>query len=142
MFPYLSRQGRAFTEEFTRFILVGLLNALATFLIFLILFNVADFHYLLANVLAFGVWVWFGFELQRRWVFRSMGASGAFTKFLVNQIVFTGFGSLLLWLLVEHAQIYVEVAYVVSVGLIGTAIYLASHFWVFRRPDNHSPGGR
>ena len=124
--------------KFNRFLAVGLLNAAAGFLLFLLFFSVLAFHYFLANVLVFISWVWFGFELQRRWAFRAEASSVAFGKHLLNQIVFTLLGSILLWILVEGFTIRPELAYIFSLGIVTVGIYVSSLLWVFGRANQLS----
>ena len=119
--------------EFWRFLIAGLVNALAGFSLFLLFFGVFGWHYLVSNVLVFLSWAWFGYELQRRWVFTIPSSRQAFLKYAVNQTFFMASGTAVLWLLVEFAALRPEVAYVVTVGLITLGVYLASKFWVFQR---------
>lgn len=121
--------------KFSRFLAVGLLNAVVGFLLFLLFFSVLGLHYLLANVLVFISWVWFGFELQRRWAFRAKASSAAFGKHLLNQIAFTLLGSILLWVLVEGLNVRPELAYIFTLGIVTVGIYVSSLFWVFGRTN-------
>lgn len=118
--------------KFGRFLVVGAANAFAGFVLFLFFFTMLDFHYLVANVLVFVAWAWFGFELQRRWTFRVVATGVAFGKFLVNQVVSVGLGSMLLWTLVEVFTIRVELAYLLTLGLVTGVLYLSSLLWVYR----------
>lgn len=124
--------------KFGRFLVVGLINAAAGFVLFLFFFTAVGFHYLLANGLVFLTWAWFGFELQRRWTFRAKASSVAFGKFLLNQIAFLGLGSLLLWALVEVFAIRAEFAYPLTLGIVTVGMYVSSLFWVFRRDEHES----
>ena len=119
--------------EFWRFLFVGLVNAIAGFLLFLLFFGLFGWHYLISNVLVFSSWAWFGYQLQRRWVFRIPSSPHAFLKYVVNQIGFMVSGTAVLWLLVEFATLRPEAAYLITVGLITLGVYLSSKFWVFRR---------
>lgn len=121
--------------KFSRFLAVGLLNAVAGFLLFLLFFSVLGLHYLIANVLVFISWVWFGFELQRIWAFRAKASDAAFGKYLLNQIVFTLLGSILLWLLVEGFTVRPELGYIFTLGIVTVGIYMSSLFWVFGPTD-------
>jgi putative flippase GtrA len=121
--------------KFTRFLVVGLFNAVVGFLLFLLFFSVAGFHYLLSNVLVFISWVWFGFELQRRLVFRVKASGAAFGKHVLNQILFTAVGSALLWVLVNGLNTRPELAYIFTSGIVTAGIYLSSLFWVWGRTN-------
>ena len=123
--------------QFLRFLFAGLINAVAGFVLFLLFFRALGLHYLLSNVLVFFSWAWFGFELQRRGVFRAQASAYSFLKYGVNQIVFMLAGTAILWVLVEFGAIRPEVAYVITLGAVTVGIYLSSRLWVFRlsRPN-------
>jgi putative flippase GtrA len=116
----------------SRFLLVGMLNALATLALFLLFFKSAGLHYLIANILAFVTWVWFGFELQRIWAFRAQRTSAAFAKYLLNQLAFAACGTAVLWTLVEIGKVRTEYSYVLSLGVVSAGVYISSRVWVFR----------
>lgn len=118
-------------HKFSRFLAAGLFNALAGVLLFVFFFSVLGFHYLLANLLVFVSWAWFGFELQRRWVFRAQASSLAFGKYAINHILSTIFGSILLWFFVEELNTPPILGYLFALGVMTAAIYLSSLFWVF-----------
>lgn len=120
-------------EQFSRFLVAGLMNATAGFLLFLLFFKAFGWHYLLSNFLVFSLWAWVGYDLQRRWVFRVRASGSSFLKYLVNQVVFMLCGTAILWMLVEFGAIRPERAYVVTIGALTVAIYLSSRIWVFRR---------
>lgn len=134
----LSRKDHSGLAKFIRFLGVGLFNAAAGFLLFLLFFSVLGLHYLLANVLVFISWVWCGFELQRRWAFRAQASGAAFGRYFLNQIVFTVVGSFLLWVLVEGFTVRPELAYIFTLGIVSVGIYVSSLFWVFGRTDQVS----
>lgn len=121
--------------KFGRFLAVGITNGAAGFVLFLFFFTALGLHFLVANVLAFVTWAWFGFELQRRWTFRAATSSVAFGKFLGNQIVFLGLSSLLMWTLVQVFTLRAEFAYLLTLGTVAVGMYLSSLFWVFGGPD-------
>jgi putative flippase GtrA len=137
-FTTLQIDGLPSLRKFGRFLVVGLVNATAGFFLFLFFFSALGLHYLLANVLAFVTWVWFGFQLQRRWTFRAKASSFAFGKYLVSQIFFLGLGSLLLWTLVEALALRAEVAYLLTLGLVTGLLYLSTLLWVFGRSETNA----
>ena len=121
--------------QFSRFLFAGVINAIAGFVLFLLFFRALGVHYLLSNFLVFFSWAWFGFELQRRWVFSARASAYSFLKYVVNQIVFMLAGSAMLWLLVEFGAIRPEVAYALTLGAMTIGMYLSSRLWVFRRNE-------
>lgn len=124
--------------KFSRFLGVGLFNAVVGFLLFLLFFSVLGLYYLLANVLVFISWVWCGFELQRRWAFRAQASGAAFGRYFLNQIVCTVVGSFLLWVLVEGFTVRPELGYIFTLGIVTVGMYVSSLFWVFGRTDQVS----
>ena len=124
--------------RFGRFLAVGLVNAVAGFFLFLFFFSSLGLHYLVANMLVFVTWAWFGFELQRRWTFRVTPSRVAFGKFLANQVAFLWLGSVLLWTLVEALALRAEFAYLLTLGMITVGMYFSSLLLVFPRGSRKS----
>jgi putative flippase GtrA len=118
--------------RFVRFLIVGLVNAGAGYGIFLLLYSVFGLHYLVANILTFVIWSFPGFEIQRRWVFKSKQKLGAFLRFLSVQVFFLLFGTGLLYLGVELLRIDPELAYIAMVAVNTGLIYVSSRLIVFR----------
>lgn len=85
-------------------------------------------------------WVWFGYELQRVWVFRVDRARRGFVKYLTNQLAFAGLTAFLLWLLVDVVGIVAEVAYLICVAIITLGVYLSATFWIFSPPKEAMRG--
>lgn len=118
--------------QLSRFLIVGLANGAAGFLLFIVFFRVLGFNYLLANMSVFVTWAWFGFELQRRWTFKAEASRVSFGKFIINQIAFLALGSLIMGTLVELFAAPPELAYVITLAVVTSGIYLSSLRWVFR----------
>lgn len=135
-FIRLKVDGLSSFGKFGRFLVIGLANTAAGFLLFLFFYRSLGVHYLVANMLVFVTWAWFGFELQRRWTFRAKASSVAFGKFLVNQIVFLGFGSMLMWVFVDSFTFRAEFAYLFTIGIVALGMYFSSLLWVFRRTSS------
>ena len=122
-------------HQLVRFLAVGGLNALATYALFLTFLWLVDIHYVLSNLLAFGIWAWFGFELQRRFVFNATGAPFVFARYIANQIFFIVVGTGILALLVDIGAIPPAIAYIVMLVVVTAGLFLASKFWVFSKPS-------
>lgn len=114
------------------FLVAGAINLLATYGLFLGALFLLSLHYLLANLFAFLAWSWFGYEIQRRWVFRKSTSMAAFFRYLINQVTFFGASTLLLLFAVEVANVTPELAYLIVVGVVAIGMYLSSIFFVFR----------
>lgn len=128
----LRKSGRDESVRFVRFLIVGLVNAGAGYGIFLLLYWVFGLHYLVANILTFAIWSFAGFEIQRRWVFRSKQGLGTFLKYLSVQVFFLFFGTGLLYVGVELLRIVPELAYVLMLAANSGLIYVSSKIIVFR----------
>ena len=116
-----------------RFIVAGGTNLVATYALFLAGFLFLGLHYLAANLFAFLAWAWFGFEIQRVWVFKKKRSVAAFFKYVLNQLVFFGVSTLLLFIAVDTVGIRPELAYLVVVAIVGIGMYLSSILFVFRK---------
>lgn len=123
---------KAAGNEVGMFVVVGVLNAVAGYLLFLLYANGMGFHYLLANVLVFVTWAWIGFELQRRWTFRAEPSLPAFGRYIVNQIGFIFVGTIFLVILVEGLNLRPDAAYLVSTASVSAGVFIVARFWVFR----------
>ena len=121
---------------FFRFLAVGLLNTVVSFVLFLAYFHLLQMHYLVANMAVFISWVWFGYELQRRLAFRASKAKRGFARFILNQVIFILVGTLVLWAMVEWANLIPEVAYVATLGVVTIGMYASSRLWVFRKAEH------
>lgn len=131
------RKVRNHANQVMRFLLVGGFNALATYAIFLTFLWAFGIHYLVSNLLAFATWSWFGYELQRRFVFASPGTPFVFARYIANQVVFMAVGTGVLALLVDIAGVPPAIAYIVMLVLVTAALYLTSKFLVFS-PARHN----
>ena len=119
-------------HRFARFLGAGMVSAIASVGLFVIYFRVFGIHYMAANVMVFFSWVWFGFELQRRWAFKTERTRKGFSRYATNQVTFVVIGSGLLWTFVEVVKLRAELAFVVSLGIVTICMYIASRLWVFR----------
>lgn len=134
-FTKLQGDGLLSFGKFGRFLVVGLLNAAAGFLLFLFFSATLGFHYLVANVFVFVSWVWFGFESQRRYAFQAPISIASFCKYFFNQIVFLGISSVVIWTLVEVFTAPAELSFLLALGIVTVGMYLSSLLWVFRETD-------
>jgi putative flippase GtrA len=118
-----------------RFLGVGGLNALATYGLFLTFLWTFGIYYVFANLLAFIAWSWFGYELQRRFVFSAVGAPFVFARYIANQLFFMVAGTGILALLVDVATIPPPIAYLIMLAIVTTGLFLTSKFLVFSKPS-------
>lgn len=116
---------------FLRFVVVGAVNALMSFGLFSLFVEVMDIHYVVANVLVFVVWLWFGFELQRSLAFRSERNFSSFVKYLLNQALIFAISTVLLVLCIEVFGFRILYGYLLTLCLVTSVSFLLSRFWVF-----------
>lgn len=112
--------------EFARFILVGAVNTLSSYLLYLLL--LAFLPYLLAYSLAYCAGIVVSYCLNARFVFRRRFSLAGFLAFPMVYAIQYVLGALLLWLLVDRAGMAPEPA---MAGVIAATIpvtFLASRF--------------
>lgn len=115
-----------------KYLLAGFVNVVAGFILFLLYFKVLGWHHLVANVLVFGSWVWFGYQIQRRWTFQAAHSWKSLAKYITNQVVFASTGTVSLWFLVDWIGLDATLGYALSTGIMTVGMYALSAFWVFR----------
>lgn len=118
---------RNIVGEVSRFLLVGTLNAVVDFLVYLSLtrgFVWWDHHYLLANALAFWVANVNSFVWNRLWTFSIKHGQfwRQYLEFFSVSLIYLGFIQLGLWVLVSHWGWFDLLAKVVVIGL-GMILY-------------------
>lgn len=126
---WLTKKSRL--NRLARFVLAGLVNAIASFLIFYLLYSQLAIHYLLANLISFATWVWFGFEIQRRWVFQSGTSKHAFVKYILHHLVFLALASVLLWVQVKVISIDPVLAHPLTICVVAAGMYLVLSRFIF-----------
>ena len=117
--------------EFFRFLLVGAVNTVSSYLLYLLLLIVLP--YLLAYSLAYCAGIVFSYFLNVRFVFRRRASLSGFFAFPLVYVIQYGLGVLVLWLLVDQAGLSPAWA---MVGVIVATIpvtFLASRFILNRK---------
>jgi putative flippase GtrA len=110
---------------------VGLLNALAGLVLFLVFYRVIGVGYVLSGVLTFVTWSWFGYELQRKLGFKSEKSRGGFPKYLLTQLVFLVLSISLTVLLVEVLGLIPDIAYILALVSTTLGVFVVSKVFVF-----------
>lgn len=113
--------------QFSRFLTVGVGNALVDFIVYIFLtrsFIYWQEHYLLANFLAFLIANFNSFYWNRRWTFKVKHGKiwRQYFEFLSTSLVYIGFIQLGLWWLVSHLGVYDLLAKIIIIGL-GMILY-------------------
>ena len=129
-------------SEFLRYLMVGAANAFAGLVLYFILLRGLNVNYVLANFLAFTLWSWFGFQLQRIYAFRASRTHLGFLKFLTNHLLFFLSSSLLLVTLVELIGFSPEISYFFVLALSSFGVYFVSKLFIFsKREKKFREGG-
>lgn len=121
-------------QRIIRFLVVGFANFAAGYAIFLALIALVRLNHLLSAMTTSIIWLWFGFNLQRKLTFRSRRNPGQMRRYLVSQLVSSVIALLLLALLVEIFEFSPAISYIPSA--VGQVIvnYALQKTWVFSRP--------
>ena len=112
--------------EFVRFLLVGAINTLLSYLLYLLL--LALLPYLLAYSLAYCVGIVISYFLNAHFVFRQRIRLVSFLTFPVIYLVQYCLGTLTLWLLVGNAGISPELAMLGVIAVTIPATFLMNRF--------------
>ncbi len=112
--------------EFFRFLLVGAVNTVSSYLLYLLLLTVLP--YLLAYSLAYCIAIVISYFLNVRFVFRQRGSLRGFFAFPLVYVIQYGLGALILWLLVGQAGL--SPAWAIAGVIIATipVTFLTSRF--------------
>jgi len=107
------------TREFVRYFWAGCLVFGLDLLVLVGLTELADLHYLVANLFSFGVGLTAGYLLSIRWIFthrRVARVHHEFTIFFVLTLVGLGLNEGLIWTGVEYVGLHYTFAKVVATG--------------------------
>lgn len=128
--------------QFSRFITVGLSNAVIDFLVYIILTRSLIWwrdHYLLANAIAFIIANFNSFFWNRRWTFNinQGGLIKQYFQFLGVSVIYLGFIQFGLWLLVGWGGMYDLFAKIIVI-VVGMVIYFSvlKRFIFFQHPTS------
>ncbi len=112
--------------EFLRFLLVGAVNTVSSYLLYLLL--LAFFPYLIAYTLAYCIGIVISYFLNVRFVFRRQVSLASFLAFPVVYLIQYCLGALILWLLVDSAGIAPEFAMAGVIAITVPITFLTSRF--------------
>ncbi len=118
--------------EFIRFGLVGVVNTVVDFVLFVLLYRVADIDPLLANGIAFLFAVTNSYLMNHRWTFRRSGGSISLVAYL--RFVALNTGGLLIGttaILLLKGVMPLEFAKLIAAGLTLIWNYTCSKLFVF-----------
>lgn len=118
--------------EFLRFGLVGVINTLIDFIVFVLLYRLTDTDPLLCNGIAFLVAVSNSYLMNHHWTFRDSGSTLSFRSYIRFVALNAGgllIGSLAILLLGEFMPL--EFAKLIAAGLTLIWNYICSKMFVF-----------
>ncbi len=118
--------------EFLRFGLVGVINTLIDFVVFVLLYRLTDIDPLLCNGIAFLVAVTNSYLLNHSWTFRGSGSTLSFRAYIRFVMFNAGgllIGSLAILLLGEFMPL--EFAKLIAAGLTLIWNYTCSKMFIF-----------
>ncbi len=121
--------------QFVKFSLVGALNSLVHFCVFMALYRIAMLHYLASSAIGYGAGMINSYILNRRWTFSSSQEkiTKEFSKFtLVNTVaLLVNVGSLRFFK--ENASMSAEAGQVFAIGLSLGVNFLGNRYWTFKK---------
>ena len=118
-------------RQFLLFLIIGGLNSLCSYALFLFAYWFLDWDYVLAFAASSFGWSLVGFELQRRWVFDAQRSMKSFFRYLAAQLVAIGIGATMMFLFVVGFQLKPELSYVFVLGTVAVTLYVISRVIVF-----------
>jgi len=128
--------GRPTLRQFIKFGLVGGINTVLDFGVYLALTRWLDLHYLVANLVAFILAASSSFILNKYWTFRDNRLAGLtfqYLKFLIVSTVGAALTELTLFALVHFAGWPDIVAKIMAIGVVMFWNFFANKHWTFRR---------
>lgn len=97
-------------NEFTRFIIVGGVNTVNYYLIYLLCYNIFDWHYLLSHIIGFLISFVISFFLNVYFTYGVKPTLAKFLKFPLTQVVNMSVSSGLVYVFIEWFQINGNIA--------------------------------
>ncbi len=112
---YMNLKIKSLNNELTRFILVGGINTVNYYIVFLFLHNVIDLHYMVSHITGFLVSYVISFFLNTYFTYKVKPTLSKFLKFPLTQVVNISTSSLLSIVFVEGLRINSNVAPIIAV---------------------------
>lgn len=121
-------------REFFRFLMVGTINTLFSWLLFVVL--VRFIPYIVAYTLAYASGIVSSYFLNVRFVFRERVSLSSFLKFPLTYMLQYAMGMLIMWLLVGKLSVEPELAMIMVVLATIPVTFLASRKALKTTPAN------
>ncbi len=127
-----------FFVQFIKFSLVGALNSLVHFCIFIVFYRLAMMHYLAASAIGYCVGMLNSFVLNKRWTFssRQEKTRKEFVRFAFINVIalLINVGSLRFFK--ESISLSAEAGQVCAIGLSLVINFLGNRFWTFKKYES------
>ena len=118
--------------QFVLFSLVGVLNTLIHYIVFLILFRVFEINYLIASGVGYFVGMVNSYFLNRRWTFMSCNnIPPEFTKFILVNVISMSTNLIVLKFSVTTIGLIPEVGQIISIIFSIGVNFFGNKFWTF-----------
>lgn len=118
--------------EFVRFLLVGVLNTVAGYLVFLCGYWGLGLNAYLANVLAYLIVVIAAYFLTAKFVFRRQIVASGFLQFIICFIIALSINQVVLLSVLELTPLRPEIAQVFAMGSYTCVFFVLNKWVVFR----------
>jgi len=121
-------------SQLVKFSLVGLLNTVIHFAVFLWLFKYLGVYHLIASAAGFTLAVINSYALNKLWTFKIFGTqvSGEFGRFLLVSLLALGVNLVSMALLVEGFSMYPPLAQLLTIVLTLVVNFSGNKYWAFK----------
>ncbi len=120
--------------QFVKFSLVGILNTVIHYAVFLLFYKLLCVHYLLSSIIGYAAGLLNSFALNKQWTFKTKGKAVGweFTKFLLVNAAAFGVNIVSLNIFVEIVNIRPEISQIFALGFLVTVNFLGNKLWTFK----------
>lgn len=120
--------------RFIKFGLVGVLNTLINWILFILL-NSFGIYYIISNVIAYSISTLNSYLWNSKWVFKYSGDNVKETslKFIVLNVIGLTLNTIILYLLVDIVGLNKLIALVITTGIVMILNYFINKLWVFKK---------
>ena len=127
-------------KRFATFSLIGVINTIIHFIVFMLLFETLGVHYLLASTLGFVVAVLNSYWMNSRWTFAGLARrdSGEFLRFVTVSVSALLVNFCSMWLLVDLWSLYPPLAQAFSILFTLLVNFLGNRYWAFAQTPQSS----
>jgi putative flippase GtrA len=125
------------TSQFIKFSIVGVVNSLVQFIVFLALYRILHLYYLLASGIGYGAGMINSYLLNKHWTFmhRKKRTFGEIARFVIVNAAALAVNLLVLKMFKEAAVVSIETGQVFAIGFSLVVNFLGNRHWTFRTAD-------